>query len=156
MRRLVAIAATLCILLVVGAVIGRAEVAAVTPGAAALLTALGLPAAAPGLAFRLVTAEKAGTGSEATLVVEGEVANTSGDDKAVPVIELSVRDAGGRPFYTWTSEAPRRTLPPGETTRFRARLAAPPPEGTQVLVRFASARDGLVAGASAEPWMDGR
>ena len=138
-RGLAGAAAIVCVALGVAAVIGRAKVVAVAPG-------IGLPASAPALDFRGVGAEMVGTGSEAALVIEGEIANMSGDEAALPVIELSVRNAEGRPFYTWTSEPPRRTLPANETTRFRARLSAPPPEGTQVLVRFASARDGLAAG----------
>jgi hypothetical protein len=80
-----------------------------------------------------------GAGRETALVVEGEVANISTDGQPVPPIEISVRGPAGQPFYTWTTEPVRPTLAARETTRFRARLAAPPPEGTQVLVRFASA-----------------
>jgi len=138
-------AAAMCIALAAAAVIGRAKVVAFAPGTLPLYAAVGLPVRASGLDFRLVAAEIVGTGSEAALVVEGEVANMSGDTATVPAIELSVRNAEGQPFYTWTSEPPRRTLPPGEAARFRARLTAPPPEGTQVLVRFASTRDGGVA-----------
>ena len=135
-----------CVALGVAAVVGRAKVVAVAPGTAGLYAAIGLPASAPALDFRGVGAEMVGTGSEAALVIEGEIANMSGDEAALPAIELSVRNAEGRPFYTWTSEPPRRSLPASETTRFRARLSAPPPEGTQVLVRFASAPDGRPAG----------
>jgi hypothetical protein len=145
-RLLAGTVAIACVALGVGAVVGRAKVVAVAPGTAGLYAAIGLRASAPALDFRGVAAEMVGTGSEAALVIEGEIANMSGDEAVVPAIELSVRNAEGRPFYTWTSEPPRRTLPANETTRFRARLSAPPPEGTQVLVRFASARDGLAAG----------
>ncbi len=143
---LLAAAAIICVALAGGAVVGRAKVVAMVPATAGLYAALGLPASPPALDFRGVVAEMVGTGSEAALVIEGEIANMSRDEAALPPIELSVRNAEGRPFYTWTSEPPRRSLPASETARFRARLSAPPPEGTQVLVRFASARDGLAAG----------
>jgi hypothetical protein len=145
-RGLAGAAVIVCVALGVAAVVGRAKVVALAPGTAGLYAAIGLPASAPALDFHGVAAEMVGTGSEAALVIEGEIANMSGDEAALPAIELSVRNAEGRPFYTWTSEPPRRTLPANETTRFRARLSAPPAEGTQVLVRFASARDGLAAG----------
>ena len=141
-----AAAAIVCVALAAGAVVGRAKVVAMEPGTARLYAAVGMPVSSPTLDFRGVAAEMVGTGSGAALVIDGEIANMSGDEAALPAIELSVRNAEGRPFYTWTSEPPRRTLPANETTRFRARLSAPPPEGTQVLVRFASARDGLAAG----------
>jgi hypothetical protein len=40
---------------------------------------------------------------------------------------------------------PRSVLPSGEALPFRSRLASPPPEGRDVLVRFFARRD-LVAG----------
>ena len=138
--RLVAASALIaCVVLMPAAVVGRAQVVAFAPGAAHLYAAVGLPVPMAGLDFRLVKAEMVGAGAEAALVVQGELANMSVDQKAVPVIELTVRNPAGQPFYTWTTEAAQRTLAPSETASFRARLAAPPPEGTQVLVRFASA-----------------
>ena len=143
--RIAVVVAVACVTLATVAAIGRARVVALAPRAAALYAALGLPVATAGLAFRAVAAEIVGAGSDAALVVEGEVANMSSDAKAVPVIELSVRNAGGQPFYAWTTDPPRRTLPPGEAAQFRARLAAPPREGTQVLVRFVSGRNDVAA-----------
>ena len=137
-----AAAAAVAATMVAGAVIGRGAVVELMPGAAPLYSAIGLPARAPGLDFSGVSAVIVGSGSDAALVVEGEIGNASPAESAVPMLELSVRNAGGRAFYTWTSEPPRRTLAASETARFRARLAAPPTEGTQVLVRFASARNG--------------
>jgi hypothetical protein len=150
------VGAAVCVALAAFAVIGRAKVVAFAPGAVRLYAAAGLPVQAPGLDFRLVVAEVVGTGSETALVVQGEIANMSGSTEAVPAIELTVRNADGQPFYTWTSEPPRRTLPPGEAARFWARLAAPPPEGTQVLVRFASVHDGAVPGTPPSLGVDSR
>jgi hypothetical protein len=141
--RVVALATAIALAAV--AVIGRAKVVVFVPGAARLYAAVGVPGLAPGLDFRRVAAEIVGAGADAALVVEGEVANMSSDAKAVPVIELIVRNAGGQPFYAWTTDPPRRTLPPGEAAQFRARLAAPPREGTQVMVRFVSARSDVAA-----------
>jgi hypothetical protein len=72
-------AATPCIALAAGASFGRATVVAPVPGAAPALRRLD---------FRSIAAELVGTGPEAALVVEGEVANMSSDDKPVPLIEL--------------------------------------------------------------------
>jgi hypothetical protein len=57
----------------------RARVVAALPGAAPLYAAVH---------FRSIAAELVGTGPQAALVVEGEVANMSSDDKPVPLIEL--------------------------------------------------------------------
>jgi hypothetical protein len=55
-------------------------------GAAPLDAAVRPPV--PGLDFRGTAAELLGTGPDAALVVEGEVANMSSDAKPVPLIEL--------------------------------------------------------------------
>jgi hypothetical protein len=62
---------------------------------------------------------------------------------------LSVRGPDGLPLYTWTNEAPRKTLGVTESARFRARLASPPAEGREVLVRFAEAPGRSTASARA-------
>jgi hypothetical protein len=40
---------------------------------------------------------------------------------------------------------PRATLPPGEAVSFRSRLASPPTDGRDVLVRFVTRHD-IIAG----------
>jgi hypothetical protein len=60
-----------------------------------------------------------------------------------------VRGPDGLELYTWTNEPPRKTLAPAETARFRARLASPPAEGREVLVRFAHAAPGATVAATA-------
>jgi hypothetical protein len=57
----------------------------------------------------------------------------------VPPVALTVLGADGQAKYAWTTPAPKARLEAGETIAFRARLAAPPAEGADVLVRFASA-----------------
>ena len=57
----------------------------------------------------------------------------------VPPIEAVLRDAEGRPLYSWVSDPPRATLRPGEALHFRTRLATPPEEGRDVAVRFTTA-----------------
>ena len=44
---------------------------------------------------------------------------------------------------------PRATLPPGEAVAFRTRLASPPPDAHDVLVRFVNRRDILAGPADA-------
>ncbi len=51
----------------------------------------------------------------------------------------------GHEVHTWTAAPGRSVLSPGETIAFRSRLASPPADGQQVIVRFFNRRD-MVAG----------
>ena len=121
---------------------GRAHAVRTFPATAALYASVGLPVNLRGFEFRDVRSELVGTGTDAFLVVEGEIANISGRDAAVPPIEIGVRGAEGQMLYTWTNNPPRGTMAVKDTARFRARLASPPNEGRQVLVRFAPSQGG--------------
>ena len=58
---------------------------------------------------------------------------------------FSLRNRSGHEIYAWTALPGRSLLPPGETLAFRSRLASPPADGHDVIVRFFNRRD-LVAG----------
>jgi hypothetical protein len=120
---------------------GRAHIVRALPATAGLYAGIGLPVNLRGLEFRAVKSELVAAGTDTFLVVEGEIANISGRDAPVPPIEIGVRGAEGQMLYTWTKEPPRQTLATSDTTHFRARLAAPPAEAREVLVRFAAGQD---------------
>jgi hypothetical protein len=75
------------------------------------------------------------------LVIEGEVVNVVKRAVEVPRVRLSVIGAGGQELYSWTTLLPRSTLSEDEKVSFRSRLASPPPEGREVLVRFLTRSD---------------
>jgi len=70
------------------------------------------------------------------LLVEGTIASTSTRRVKVPRLRLAVRNSAGQELYNWTEEPERRTLPAGESLTFCSRLASPPPEAHDVVVRF--------------------
>ena len=70
--------------------------------------------------------------------VENNYAGLISEDNDVPGLALSVRGADGVQRYGWTAPAPKNRLAPGEAITFRARLAAPPEDGVEVVVGFAS------------------
>jgi predicted Zn finger-like uncharacterized protein len=121
---------------------GRTHIVRAYPPTAALYARVGLPVNLRGLEFRAVRSELVADGTDTFLVIEGEIANISGRDAPVPPIEIGVRGAEGHMLYTWTNDPPRPTLTTSDTAQFTARLAAPPAEARQVLVRFAAGRDG--------------
>jgi len=75
------------------------------------------------------------------LVVEGNVVNDTRRIVDVPRLKFVVRNSANEEIYSWTAVPPRATLPPGDTVAFRSRLASPPPDGRDVLVRFVTRRD---------------
>jgi len=115
----------------------REKIVRVAPRAAAPYAALGLPVNIDGLAFADVRSRVEMEGTRKALVVEGEIVNLRRDANSLPPLALSVRGADGQDKYAWTARAPKARLEGGEKVAFRARLAAPPEDGAEVLVRFA-------------------
>jgi predicted Zn finger-like uncharacterized protein len=134
--------AVLALALAITAVVGRPSVVKVLPGAAKLYALAGWPINLRGLAFGEVRSEISQSEGSPVLVVEGEIRNVARREIEVPPIQIAVRSAEGQPLYTWTDDPPRKTLESGEAAQFRARLAAPPLEGKEVLVRFGAPANG--------------
>jgi predicted Zn finger-like uncharacterized protein len=138
--------AILCLGLSVATLAGRADIVRAFPQTAKLYAFMRLPVNLRGLDLKGVTSRISQAGTDTFLVVEGEIANATAREVALPNLELAVIGSEGQLLYTWTNDAPRPTLGVAEATRFRARLASPPAEGRQVFVRFARA-----GGGGAEP-----
>ena len=77
------------------------------------------------------------------LVVQGNVASSARTVVEVPRIKFIARNVARREIYSWTVAPSRTVLPPGEAIAFRSRLASPPPDAQDVLVRFVDRRDVL-------------
>jgi hypothetical protein len=115
----------------------REKIVRIMPPTAIGYRALGLPVNLAGLELRGVQSRIEMDGARKVLVTEGEIANIRRDDNRVPPLTLAVRDSSGLQRYAWTAPSPKTRLAPGETIAFRARLASPPEDGANVLVRFA-------------------
>jgi hypothetical protein len=59
-------------------------------------------------------------------------------------LKFILRNAAQHEIYSWTAVPVRASLPPGEGVGFRTRLASPPADARDVVVRFVNRRD-LVA-----------
>ncbi len=127
--------------LVVLAIAVRTSVARAIPDLAGLYAAIGLPVNLRGLEFRDVRITGETQDGIAVLVIEGEVANIAKHAVEVPRVRLAVLGTGGQELYSWTALLPRSTLSEDEKVSFRSRLASPPPEGREVLVRFLTRSD---------------
>jgi predicted Zn finger-like uncharacterized protein len=119
----------------------RKDVVRVLPQTASFYALMGFSVNLRGLAFDAVV-----TGTEEhegvpILVVEGNIVNATGTSADLPRLKLAVRNAAKQEIYSWTAAPPRPTLSPGQAVAFRTRLASPPPESHDVLVRFVNRRD---------------
>jgi Protein of unknown function (DUF3426) len=120
---------------------GRTQIVRLAPGAAPLYAAMGLGVNLRQMTIEKVTSRLADEDGRQILIVEGGIRNLAESPRAAPRMRLSVLDATGREIYFWTAAPPKARLAVGETAQFRARLAAPPKEGSDVRVRFAGEPD---------------
>jgi hypothetical protein len=117
------------------------------PSTALLYDLAGMRVNLRGLEIGEVTSSLSSENNARFLTIEGEIKNPSDHARTVPPITISLWGESRQTLYSWSIEPPRAILAAGETTRFRARLVAPPDEARQVLVRFAPDGDGTtVAG----------
>ena len=123
----------------------RSEVVRYLPQTASLFAAVGLPVNLRNLKFDKVKIVKEAQDGVNILIVEGLIVNTASKPTEVPRLRFSARNATGQEVYTWTALPRRSLLPPGEHVEFQSRLAAPPADATEVMVRFFTAQDAASA-----------
>ncbi len=136
---------TALILVLVGfnvALIGaRQEVVRYFPQTASLFAAIGLPVNLRSLSFEDVKITKEERDGVPVLSVEGNIVSVAKRPVEVPRLRFALRNTSGQEIYAWTAAAPRSILEPGEKIEFRSRLASPPAEAADVMVRFVGAND---------------
>jgi predicted Zn finger-like uncharacterized protein len=123
----------------------RSDIVRLAPQTASVYAAIGMPVNLRGLAFENIKTSKEMQDGIAVLVVEGSIVNVTGKAVEVPRLRLAVRNDSKNEIYSWTTSPARSILGPAEEVSFRSRLASPPADGRDVLVRFFNRRD-LVAG----------
>lgn len=123
----------------------RSDIVRMLPQTASFYALLGLPVNLRGLAFENVATAVEQHEGVPIMMIDGTIVNDTRKVKDVPRLKLVVRNAARQEIYSWTAEPARNVLQPGETTSFRARLASPPPEAHDLILRFLTRRD-VVAG----------
>jgi predicted Zn finger-like uncharacterized protein len=122
----------------------RHETVRIAPGLAPYFEMVGLEVNSTGLEIRNVRSQIVMEDHREMLEISGQIFNITRARQPVPVIRLSLLNAEGQQIYVWTGAADHAELAAGEKTQFRRRLASPPKDATQVMVRFV-ARDDIVA-----------
>jgi predicted Zn finger-like uncharacterized protein len=132
----------LALILLDAIVIGwRNDFVRLMPQTASFYARLGLPVNLRGLAFDdLSTASEQHEGVP-ILVVEGDIINETRKIIDVPRLRFAVRNAARQELYSWTAALPRTLLSPGDAVPFKTRLASPPPDAHDVMVRFLNRND---------------
>lgn len=134
----VALVASLAALLV-----WRSDVVRMVPQSASLFGAVGLPVNVRGLVFENTRTTGEVQQGMPVLIIEGSILNVTTRTVEVPRLRFAVRNGAGHEVYAWTSVTGRSILAPGERAAFRTRLASPPPDARDVIVRFFNRRDFL-------------
>jgi len=124
------------------AVLGaRSEIVRYLPQTASLFSAIGLPVNLRNLEFENIVISKEAQDGVSILIIEGKVVNTSRKAVDVPRLRFAARAPNGQEVYTWTMQPPRSILGPGDSMPFTSRLAAPPANAADILVRFFTSQD---------------
>ncbi len=119
----------------------RSEVVRYLPQTASLFAALGLPVNLRHLKFDSVRIAKETADGVSILIIEGRIENTANKATEVPRLRFAARNATGQDVYTWSALPSRSILGPKESMAFRSRLAAPPADAVDVMVRFFTPQD---------------
>ena len=127
--------------ILLGALNWRVAVVRHFPQTASLYAAVGLPVNLRGLFFEDVKSKTELQDGVMVLVIEGTIVNLTTRTLEVPRVRLALRNSVGHEVYAWTALPAKSTLGSGNGLPFRARLASPPPDGRDVIVRFFNRRD---------------
>lgn len=140
---------TAIILLLVGfnaALIGaRDDVVRYLPQTASFFAIIGLPVNLRHLAFEDVKLSREMADGVPVLLIQGNIVSKSEHPIRVPRLRFAARSAKGQELYTWTALPSRSILPAGESLPFQSRLASPPDQAVDILVRFFKSKDDLAA-----------
>ncbi len=127
--------------------IWRADMVRLLPQTATFFKALGVEVNLRGLAFKDVKLSNEMVDGKSVLVIEGNIVTVSRKPAELPRMRFVVRDGKGTEIYAWNAALEKEGLNPGDMTWFKSRLAAPPPEGATIDIRFLNKRD-IAAGAA--------
>jgi predicted Zn finger-like uncharacterized protein len=125
----------------VAIVMARTEVVRYLPQTASLFSAIGLPVNLRHLKFEGVKISREDQDGVEILIVDGTIVSAAERAVEVPRLRFAARNAGGQEIFTWSALPDRSILGAGESLKFTSRLASPPPDAADVLVRFFNAQD---------------
>jgi hypothetical protein len=127
--------------LVAALLIWRADVVRLLPQTAAFFKLAGINVNLRNLTISDVHVSTETVNGAPVTVIEGSVSATGIKPAEIPRLRFVVRDATGTPVYAWNTVLEETTVNPGDKVPFRSRLASPPPNAYDLIVRFFNKRD---------------
>lgn len=132
--------------LVIGLITWRTEIVRLLPQTGTFFRMVGLKVNLRNLSFEKVLLSSETVNGAPVLVIDGFVAATGAKPVEIPRLRMLVRDAQGNTIHSWNAVLEQAALQPGERAAFTSRLASPPPNAHEVVVRFFNKRDIATAG----------
>jgi hypothetical protein len=133
--------------LALGLIVWRVEIVRLLPQTASFFKLVGVPVNLRNLQFENVTVSSESVNGTPVLVIDGFVASTAKKPVEIPRLRLVVHDTQGAAVYGWNALLEQAVLQPGEKAPFKTRLASPPSNAHDVVVRFFTKRDLTAGGA---------
>lgn len=125
----------------VALVIWRNDVVRLMPQTAAFFQSVGLGVNLRNLNFEGVKVTTEMVNGNRVFVIEGEITASTRKPIELPRLRFVLQDERGADIYAWNSVLEQSVLKPGERVAFKSRLASPPPEARNIVVRFFNRRD---------------
>ncbi|CAO3411386.1 MJ0042-type zinc finger domain-containing protein [Azospirillum largimobile] len=137
---------------VAGGYFGRDAIVRSWPPAALLYETIGMQAEPPGfgLELRNIRSEQKMEGGKTVLMLEGEIANTTDVERALPPLNAIAFGPEHKPLQSWTIEPSAPVLLPGAVVSFHHSQPDPGPV-TEVTITFAAPPPGLGAPVAEKP-----
>jgi predicted Zn finger-like uncharacterized protein len=127
--------------LIAALIIWRTDVVRLLPQTAAFFRLAGINVNLRNLTISDVHVSTETVNGAPVTVIEGSVSATGVKPLEIPRLRFVVRDADGAPVYAWNTVLEQTTINPGDKVPFRSRLASPPPNAYDLIVRFFNKRD---------------
>lgn len=132
-----------------GMVVFRQDVAEIWPRSASAFAALGLDVNVYGLEFYNLAVQRSFDGPTPVLTVTGEVRNIGRDDKTIPPVRVSLRDAESHEIFQVVNMIAEHPLAAGASTPFHIQVENPPADAVDLEATFANFGEQAVAGGPA-------
>lgn len=118
------------------AVLLRAQIAGMVPGAAPIFAAIGLPVNTLGLGIEGVVAKETFVAGRPVLAVTGAIRSTADEPAMAPPIRISLLDKSGKALTTLVAEPLNAKVPPGAKRYFAVNLPDPPAGAHELEIAF--------------------